>query len=90
MQWVHNIKFSAESASADHAAIRNFPVESQEIISEDVYKPVQVLNANETGLFWKKMLPTIVVRKQEKSAPGFKEGKKHFNLFLCPNASSDF
>lgn len=81
---------SGESASADHEAAKKFPDELKLIIEEGGYLPQQVFNADETGLFWKKMPSRTFLSKNEKIAPGFKAAKDRISLLLCANASGDF
>jgi hypothetical protein len=52
---LHNVKTTGESASADHSAAKDFPAELKKIIEEKGYAPEQVFNADETGLFWKRL-----------------------------------
>lgn len=87
---LHNIKLTGESASADHDAAKIFPVEFKQIIQEGGYLPQQVFNADETGLFWKKMPNRTFLSKSERSAPGFKAAKDRISLLFCANASGDF
>lgn len=87
---LHNIKLVGESASADHEAAKRFPGEFKKIIEKGGYLPQQVFNADETGLFWKKMPSRTFLSKTERSAPGFKAAKDRVSLLLCANASGDF
>nr|XP_012147629.1 PREDICTED: tigger transposable element-derived protein 1-like [Megachile rotundata] len=79
-----------ESASADHEAARTYPEKIQNIIKEQGYTSDQVFNADETGLWWKKMPSRTFISKKEKTAPGFKVSKDRLTLLLCSNASGDF
>ncbi|GLV46516.1 hypothetical protein CBL_20845 [Carabus blaptoides fortunei] len=87
---IHSIKVPGESASADHEAARTYPEKIKKIIEENGYTPNQVFNADETGLWWKKMHNRTFISKQEKCAPGFKASKDRITLLLCSNASGDF
>ena len=87
---LHNVKFAGEAASADHKAAEDFPETLRKIIEEKGYQPEQVFNADETGLFWKRMPSRTYISKEEKSAPGFKVAKDRLTLLLCANASGDF
>lgn len=87
---IHNIKIQGESASADYEAARTYPAKIQKVIEEQGYTPHQVFNADETGLWWKKMPKRTFISKQEKHAPGFKVSKDRVTLLLCSNASGDF
>ncbi|XP_058789583.1 tigger transposable element-derived protein 1-like [Phymastichus coffea] len=87
---LHSLKFSDESASADHEAARHFPPILQETISEKKYVLDQIFNCDETGLFWKRMPNRTWIAKEEKRAPGFKVAKDRFTLLFCANASGGF
>uniref|UniRef100_UPI00358FE200 tigger transposable element-derived protein 1-like n=1 Tax=Myxine glutinosa TaxID=7769 RepID=UPI00358FE200 len=50
-----NVKLSGERASADHEVAKVFPAQLTRLIEEKGYRPEQVFNADETGLFWKRM-----------------------------------
>ena len=77
-----------ESASADHEAAAAFSGELKTLV-EEVYLPQQVFNADETGLFWKKMAKRTFISKYEekKKAPGFKAAKDRLTLLLCGNVA---
>lgn len=86
---LHNLKFSGESASADHEAAQQFLPILQETITEKGYVPDQVFNCDETGLFWKRMPDRTWIAKNEKRSPGFKFAKDRFTVLLCGNASGN-
>ena len=86
---LHNVKLSGESASADHTAASTYPAELKALIEEKQYLPQQVFNADETGLFWKRMPSRTFISKNEKKAPGFKAAKDRLTLMFCGNASGD-
>ncbi|CAM4508621.1 unnamed protein product [Caretta caretta] len=71
-----NVQTTGEPASANEEAAKAYPEKLKKIIEEKGYLLEQVFNADETGLFWKKM-PTS---KSEGQAPGFKAAKDHFTL----------
>ena len=73
---LHNIKLVGERASADHYMAKAFPAELASLIKEKGYLPKQVFNADETGLFWKKMLTRTFISQCESKAAGFKATKK--------------
>lgn len=52
---LHNIQIRGEAASANESAWVAYPEKSKKIIEDGGYFPNQVFNANENGLFWKKM-----------------------------------
>lgn len=86
---LHNLKVQGEAASADINAAREYPKQLLKIIEEGGFQPEQVFNADETGLFWKKMPNRTFLSKEEKTAQGFKVAKDRLTLLLCTNASGD-
>lgn len=84
---LHNVKIQGEAASADETAAMNYRKVLSEIIDDGGYCPDQVFNADETGLFWKKMPSRTFIAKSEKTASGFKAAKDRITLLLCSNAS---
>ncbi|GFX17705.1 tigger transposable element-derived protein 1 [Trichonephila clavipes] len=53
------------------------------------YSSDQVFNADETGLYWKKLLNHTYIAKDEKTASGHKASKDRVTLLFCSNASGD-
>ena len=51
----HNLKIKVEIALADEKAAKTFPLELAKIIEDGGYVPDQIFNADETGLFRKKI-----------------------------------
>ncbi|GFX75620.1 tigger transposable element-derived protein 1 [Trichonephila clavipes] len=51
--------------------------------------PIKFSNADETGLYWKKLLNRSYIAKDEKTASGHKASKDQVTLLLCSNASGD-
>lgn len=82
-----NIQVTGESASADVEAAKNYPAQFKAIIESKSYLPEQVFNADETGLFWKKMPTRTYIAKTEKQAPGFKVAKDRVTITVCSNAA---
>ncbi|GFX89143.1 tigger transposable element-derived protein 1 [Trichonephila clavipes] len=76
----------SEVASADEEA---YPEKLAKIIKDGEYCAHQVFNADETGLFWKKMPTRTYIAKSEKTTSGFKAAKDRVTLLLCSNASGD-
>lgn len=87
---LHNLKLKGEAASADEAASNEYPNILKGIIERGGYKPEQVFNVDETGLYWKRMPDRTYVSKTEKSAPGYKVSKERLTLLLGANATGDF
>ncbi|GFU25739.1 tigger transposable element-derived protein 1 [Trichonephila clavipes] len=77
-----------ESATADEGAAKIFPEELAKFIDGE-YSADQLFNADETGLYWKKLPNRTYVAKDEKTASGHKASKDRVTLLLCSNASGD-
>ena len=56
---------------------------------DEGYGPQQVFNADETGLFWKRMPSRTFITKEEKKLPGHKAMKDRLTLMISSNASGD-
>lgn len=87
---LHNVSLKGESASADISAANKFKIELKAIIEEGGYSAKQVVNVDETGLFWKRLPGRTYISKAEKSCPGFKVSKDRLTLLLGGNAEGDF
>ncbi|GFT68118.1 tigger transposable element-derived protein 1 [Trichonephila clavipes] len=83
------IPITWESATADKGAAKIFPEELAKIIEDGDYSVDQVFNADETGLYWKKLPNRTYIAKDEKTASGHKASKDRVTLLLCSNASGD-
>lgn len=86
---LHNVKLGGERASADTESAEAYPAKLQKIIEDGGYTADQVFNADETGLYWKKMPSRTYVAKEMKSVPGHKAAKDRVSLLLCSNASGN-
>ncbi|GFY31831.1 tigger transposable element-derived protein 1 [Trichonephila clavipes] len=86
---LHNIKITGESVTADEGAVKIFPEELAKIIEDGDYSADQVFNADETGLYWKKLPNRTYITKDEKTASRHKASKDRVTLLLCSNASGD-
>ncbi|GFQ94976.1 tigger transposable element-derived protein 1 [Trichonephila clavata] len=84
---LYNLKIKGEAASADGTDAKNYSKVLVKIIEDGGYCPDQVFNADETGLFWKKMPSGTFIAKSEKTASGFKAAKDRVTFLLCSNAS---
>ncbi|GFT35808.1 tigger transposable element-derived protein 1 [Trichonephila clavipes] len=73
----------------DEVAPKIFPEELAKIIEDGDYSADQVFNADETGLYWKKLPNRTFIAKDEKTASGHKASKDRVALLLCSNASGD-
>ncbi|GFV39854.1 tigger transposable element-derived protein 1 [Trichonephila clavipes] len=78
-----------ESATVDEGAAKIFPEKLAKIIEDGDYSADQVFNADETGLYWKRLPNRTYIAKDEKTASGHKESKDRVTLLLCSNASGD-
>nr|XP_032525925.1 zinc finger and BTB domain-containing protein 11-like [Danaus plexippus plexippus] len=86
---LHSIQIQGERASADYESARNFKEELPKIIDEGEYTADQVYNADETGLYWKRMPKRTYLSENERSAGGLKASKERITLLVCSNASGD-
>ncbi|GFW19520.1 tigger transposable element-derived protein 1 [Trichonephila clavipes] len=86
------IPVSGESATADEGAAKIFPEKLAKIIEDGDYSADQVFNADETGLYWKRLPNRTYIAKDEKTASGHKEKNesltvkdvwKQFSIFDC-------
>ena len=83
----YNVRFrviSGEAASVDVNTIEDWKKRLPMIIEE--YKPCDIYNCDETGLFWKLMPDrSLVVGKDD--CVGGKKSKERFTILLCANWS---
>ncbi|XP_066977814.1 tigger transposable element-derived protein 1-like [Macrobrachium rosenbergii] len=83
-----SVSLHGKAASADTVAAETYANETfKNIIAEGGYKPEQVFNMDETGLFWKRMPSRTFLFKEEAKASGFKAFKDHVTLVMCGNAA---
>lgn len=87
---LHSLKLKGELASGDVDAAQEYPANFAEIINDNSYTPDQVFNADESGLFWKKMPERTYVSKFYKSTSGHKAAKDRITILFCSNASGDY
>ncbi|CAM4640652.1 unnamed protein product [Caretta caretta] len=76
-----NVQTTGEAASANEEAAKAYPEQLKKIIEEKGYLPEQVFNADETGLFWKKMPNCAYTSKSERQAQFAEvfQAAKHLN-----------
>ncbi|XP_042215701.1 tigger transposable element-derived protein 1-like isoform X3 [Homarus americanus] len=79
---LHNLKVSGESASADSTAAAEFINTLDKLIVKGGYLPQQIINMDETSLFWKRMPERSFIHKEAKSMPGFKAFKDRVTVML--------
>lgn len=87
---LHSVKQTGEAASADKAAASDYLPVFLDIIAKGGYTAQQVFNADETGLYWKRMPTKTVISRNEKKAPGHKASKDRVSLLFGGNAAGDF
>ncbi|GFW41995.1 tigger transposable element-derived protein 1 [Trichonephila clavipes] len=76
-------------ATTDEGAVKVFPEELAKTIEDGDYSADQVFNADETGLYWKKLPNHTYIAKHEKTVIRHKASKDGVTLLLCSNASGD-
>lgn len=82
-----SVSLHGESASADHASAAAYPEQLRQLMEAKGYRPEQVFNMDETGLYWKKLPQRTYIMKEEARAPGFKAQKDRVTLLMCGNAA---
>ncbi|GFV47915.1 tigger transposable element-derived protein 1 [Trichonephila clavipes] len=86
LKFYKELKESEPSTSSreNEEAARKYPEKLAKIIKDGEYCAHQVFNADETGLFWKKMpTRTYIAKVRKKTASGFKAAKDRVALLLC-------
>lgn len=82
-----SVTLHGEAASANAAGAKAYVNKYKKITEEGGYKPEQVFNMDETGLFWKRMPSRTFIMQDEAKASGFKVQKDHVTLGMCGNAA---
>ena len=80
-------KSHGEVASADTEVAEKYHEIFDQLIKEKGFKPEQIFNMDETGLFWKKIPSRTFLMKDEMKASGFKAQKDRVTLIMCGNAA---
>ncbi|XP_066943489.1 tigger transposable element-derived protein 1-like [Macrobrachium rosenbergii] len=83
----HSVKISGEAASADAKGAAKFKDILQKIVIDEGYLPEQILNVNETGLYWKRMPQQSYIHKEATMMPGFKAYKYRLTFLLGGNVA---
>uniref|UniRef100_UPI00358EE15A tigger transposable element-derived protein 1-like n=1 Tax=Myxine glutinosa TaxID=7769 RepID=UPI00358EE15A len=85
---LRSVPLHGEAASADKAGAEEYVNNTfKTLIEEGGYRPEQVFNMDETGLFWKRMPSRTFIMKDEAKAPGFKAQKDRVTVIMCGNAA---
>lgn len=84
---IREIDIQGEKLSADTDAAEKFKEIFKSLLVNEGYKDNNVYNADETGLYWKKMPTKSLVSKKEMAAPGFKASKSRITAMACGNNS---
>jgi hypothetical protein len=87
---IHSIHLKGEAASADIVAAEKYIEELRAIDREGGYDKKQILNGDETGLFWKCLPNKTFLSRMESSAPKKKICKDRLTLLLGGNSNGDF
>ncbi|XP_023214516.1 jerky protein homolog-like [Centruroides sculpturatus] len=84
---IRHFNIRGEKLSADTEIAEQLKEFFKNMIDQKVYKKANIYNADETGLYWKKMPTKSVISKNEMSAPGFKASKSRVTVMVCGNAT---
>ncbi|XP_035913321.1 tigger transposable element-derived protein 1-like [Anopheles stephensi] len=84
-----NIKIHGEAGSADEVASENFPSVLENIIAEKGFLPEQIINVDETAIFWKKMPTKSYVFNDMNRIPGLKSHKERITIMVGSNITGD-
>lgn len=84
---IREFDIQGEKLSAATEAGQNFKDPFESLLIEKVYENCNVYNADETGLYWKKIETKSLVSKKEMSASGFKVSKSRITAMVCGNKS---
>lgn len=86
---IRELSVQGERLSADNTAAKAFQREFLEFINEENLTPVQIYNADETGLYWKCLPTRTLANQQETRAPGHKASKERLTIMCCGNAAGN-
>ncbi|XP_067128657.1 jerky protein homolog-like [Centruroides vittatus] len=84
---IRDLDIQGEKLLADAESAEYLKKSFKNIIDKDGYKKTNVYNADETGLYWKKMPTKTLVSKNEMSACGFKASKSCITVMVCGNVT---
>ena len=81
------INYGEAASDADTEAAEKYPEIINQLIKENGFKPEQVFNMDETGLFWRKMPSRAFLMKDEMNTAGFQAQKDRVKHIMCGNAA---
>lgn len=84
-----NFNMKGKVANANEISSKEYPNILKGIIERGGYKPEQVFNVVETGLYWKRIPDRMYISKTDKSATDYKVSKERLTLLLGANAKGD-
>ena len=86
---LHHIKVQGEITCADTEAATHYPEDLAEIITEGDFTKWQIINADKTALYGKKMPSRTFVAREEKPMRGFKASEDRLIFLLGAETASD-
>ena len=87
---LYNIKVQGEITCADIEAATSYLEDLPKIITEGDFTKWQIINADKTALYWKKMPSKTFLAREEKPVPGFRASEDRLILLLGAETASDF
>ncbi|XP_061637353.1 heterogeneous nuclear ribonucleoprotein U-like protein 1 isoform X5 [Phyllopteryx taeniolatus] len=82
-----NLSLHGEAAASVVQEADEYTKTFKTIVEGGGYKPEQVFNMDETGLYWKRMPSRTFIMNEEARASGFKAHKDRLCLIICGNAA---
>ena len=86
---IHSVAMDGDAFTSKNLAAEKYVGELRDLENARGYLPKQVLNWNETNLFWKKMLNWTYITNEEKSMPVHKPMKDRITILVCTNDNGD-
>lgn len=94
--WLHRFKsrhgirelsIQGEKLSGDSEAVAEFRKTFKAFITENQLSTEQIYNADETGLYYRRLPSKSLASENEKSAPGYKIGKERLTILCAANSA---